>query len=34
MTGLQVTEITAATVPEDFRRTPHVHRAWRITREE
>ena len=30
--GLVIEEITRRTVPEDFRRTPRIHRCWRITR--
>ena len=30
--GLTVEDITAATIPFDFARNPHIHNAWRITR--
>jgi 23S rRNA (guanine2445-N2)-methyltransferase / 23S rRNA (guanine2069-N7)-methyltransferase len=30
--GLEVEEISASTIPEDFRRNPKIHRCWRITR--
>jgi 23S rRNA (guanine2445-N2)-methyltransferase / 23S rRNA (guanine2069-N7)-methyltransferase len=29
---LMVEDISAATIPEDFRRNPRIHRCWRITR--
>jgi len=32
LAGLQVEEISASTIPEDFRRNPKIHRCWRITR--
>ncbi len=31
LAGLGVEEISAATIPEDFRRNPKTHRCWRIT---
>ncbi len=31
LTGLAVEEISAATIPEDFRRSPKIHHCWRIT---
>jgi 23S rRNA (guanine2445-N2)-methyltransferase / 23S rRNA (guanine2069-N7)-methyltransferase len=31
LAGLEVEEISAATIPEDFRRNPKIHRCWRIT---
>ena len=31
LTGLEVEDISAATIPEDFRRNPRIHRCWRIT---
>jgi len=30
--GLEVEEISASTIPEDFRRNPKIHRCWRIIR--
>ncbi|HEY5789785.1 MAG TPA: bifunctional 23S rRNA (guanine(2069)-N(7))-methyltransferase RlmK/23S rRNA (guanine(2445)-N(2))-methyltransferase RlmL, partial [Gammaproteobacteria bacterium] len=30
--GLAIEEISRQTVPEDFRRSPRIHRCWRITR--
>ena len=32
LTGLDVTEITAAHLPRDFARTPKIFNAWRVTR--
>ena len=29
---LQIQDITAATIPEDFSRSPRIHQCWRITR--
>lgn len=29
---LRVEDISAATIPEDFRRNPRIHRCWRISR--
>lgn len=29
--GLVVEDVSAATIPEDFRRNPRVHRCWKIT---
>jgi len=31
LAGLEVEEISVATIPEDFRRNPKIHRCWRIT---
>jgi 23S rRNA (guanine2445-N2)-methyltransferase / 23S rRNA (guanine2069-N7)-methyltransferase len=30
LAGLEVEDITAATLPEDFRRNPRIHRCWEI----
>jgi len=30
--GLEIEDISASTIPEDFRRNPKIHRCWRITR--
>ena len=32
LAGLQVEDISASTVPEDFARNPKIHYCWRITR--
>lgn len=32
LTGLRLENITAATIPSDFRRNPRIHQCWRITR--
>jgi 23S rRNA (guanine2445-N2)-methyltransferase / 23S rRNA (guanine2069-N7)-methyltransferase len=29
--GLEIEEISGWTVPEDFRRSPRIHRCWRVT---
>jgi 23S rRNA (guanine2445-N2)-methyltransferase / 23S rRNA (guanine2069-N7)-methyltransferase len=31
LSGLEIEDITARTIPEDFRRNPKIHNAWRIT---
>jgi len=31
LSGLEVEEISRRTVPEDFKRSPRIHRCWRIT---
>jgi 23S rRNA (guanine2445-N2)-methyltransferase / 23S rRNA (guanine2069-N7)-methyltransferase len=31
-TGLEIRDITAATLPRDFARNPRIHRVWRIER--
>ncbi len=30
LTGLEIEDITHATIPEDFKRNPKVHRCWRL----
>lgn len=30
--ALQIQDITAATIPDDFSRSPRIHQCWRITR--
>jgi 23S rRNA (guanine2445-N2)-methyltransferase / 23S rRNA (guanine2069-N7)-methyltransferase len=30
LSGYQVEEISRQTLPEDFKRNPHIHRCWRI----
>ncbi|GAB4247327.1 MAG: bifunctional 23S rRNA (guanine(2069)-N(7))-methyltransferase RlmK/23S rRNA (guanine(2445)-N(2))-methyltransferase RlmL [Thermoleophilia bacterium] len=32
LAGLHAEDITAATIPRDFRRNPRIHRCWKITR--
>lgn len=32
LTGLVAEDITAATIPEDFKRNPRIHQCWRVTR--
>jgi 23S rRNA (guanine2445-N2)-methyltransferase / 23S rRNA (guanine2069-N7)-methyltransferase len=32
LAGLEVEDIGQATIPEDFRRNPRIHRCWRISR--
>lgn len=34
LTGLQVEDITAQTIPQDFRRNPRIHQCWLIRRGE
>ncbi|MBK1633668.1 23S rRNA (guanine(2445)-N(2))/(guanine(2069)-N(7))-methyltransferase [Thiohalocapsa halophila] len=31
--GLQIGDISDATIPRDFRRNPHIHRCWRLRRQ-
>ncbi len=32
LSGLQVQDITASTIPQDFSRSPRIHNCWRIAR--